>query len=190
MARYRDQLKRTRPGPAQAAIKQRAMRVLKQKRMYEQQRDSLYNQSFNLEQVSFATQNIKDTQATVASMKEASKQIKAEYKKCDITEIENLQDEMADMLDLTNEIQETLGQTFGVPDDIDEEELMGELDALEDEILNDETEAGGVPSYLTEASEMPDDALSLPEAPGGTPAVAVDGIAADPLAESAKREEA
>ena len=60
LSRFRDQLKRVK-GPAQAAIKQRALRVLKQKRMYEQQRDQLYNQSFNLEQVSFATQNIKDT---------------------------------------------------------------------------------------------------------------------------------
>lgn len=182
LSRFRDQLKRVK-GPAQAAIKQRALRVLKQKRMYEQQRDQLYNQSFNLEQVAFATQNIKDTQATVASMKSAAKEIKKEYKKVDINEIENLNDEMADMLDLTNEIQETLGQTFGVPDDIDEEELMGELDALEDEMLNEEVEEGAAPSYLTEEVEA--DALSLPSAPDGAPAVSD-----DPLAAPANREEA
>lgn len=33
LARYREQLKKTRPGPAQEAVKARAMRVLKQKRM-------------------------------------------------------------------------------------------------------------------------------------------------------------
>jgi len=182
LARFRDQLKKTKSGPAQAAIKQRALRVLKQKRMYEQQRDQLYNQSFNLEQVSFATQNIKDTQATVASMRSAAKEIKQEYKKVDINEIENLNDEMADMLDLTNEIQETLGQTFGVPDDIDEEELMGELDALEDEMLNEEVEEGAAPSYLTE--EVDADALSLPSAPDGAPE------AEEQLAAPASREEA
>jgi len=31
--RYKEQIKKTRPGPAQEAIKARAMRVLKQKRM-------------------------------------------------------------------------------------------------------------------------------------------------------------
>lgn len=33
LARYKEQLKKTRPGPAQDAVKSRAMRVLKQKRM-------------------------------------------------------------------------------------------------------------------------------------------------------------
>lgn len=31
--RYREQIKKTRPGPAQEAIKARAMRILKQKKM-------------------------------------------------------------------------------------------------------------------------------------------------------------
>jgi len=38
---YKNQIKATRPGPAQNRIKQRAMQVLKQKRMYEQQRDQV-----------------------------------------------------------------------------------------------------------------------------------------------------
>ena len=33
LARYRDQIRKARPGPAQEAVKQRAMRVLKQKKM-------------------------------------------------------------------------------------------------------------------------------------------------------------
>lgn len=38
-------------GPALNAIKQRAMQTLKRKKMYEQQRDNLTAQSFNIEQV-------------------------------------------------------------------------------------------------------------------------------------------
>lgn len=34
LSRYKEQIKKTRPGPAQDAVKARAMRVLKQKRMY------------------------------------------------------------------------------------------------------------------------------------------------------------
>ena len=34
LCRYKEQIKKTRPGPAQEAVKARAMRVLKQKRMY------------------------------------------------------------------------------------------------------------------------------------------------------------
>jgi charged multivesicular body protein 5 len=35
-----------------------------------------------------------------------------------------MQDEMMDLMDLSNEIQETLGRNYDVPDDNHEEELM------------------------------------------------------------------
>ena len=49
-----------------------------------------------------------------------------------------------------NELQDVMGQSFGVPDDIDEDDLMGELDALEDELAQEAENptASGVPSYL------------------------------------------
>lgn len=51
--------------------------------------------------------------------------------------------------DMHQEIQDVLGQNFGIPDDIDEDELMEELDALEDDLTADtEANADGVPSYL------------------------------------------
>lgn len=52
--------------------------------------------------------------------------------------------------DMHNELQDVMGQSFGVPDDIDESELMGELDALEDELAMEaeHPSASGVPSYL------------------------------------------
>lgn len=42
-------------------------RILKQKRMYENQRDQLAQQSFNMEQSNFAIQGIKDTQVSFVS---------------------------------------------------------------------------------------------------------------------------
>lgn len=50
----------------QNAIKQKALRVLKQRKMYESQRENLTNQSFNMEQTNFATQMLKDTKVTVS----------------------------------------------------------------------------------------------------------------------------
>lgn len=50
-----------------------------------------------------------------------------------------------------NDIQDVLGQNYGVPDDVDEDELLGELDALEADMAfeAEETAAqGAVPSYL------------------------------------------
>ncbi|XP_031384262.1 vacuolar protein sorting-associated protein 60.2-like isoform X2 [Punica granatum] len=64
LTRYKEQIKRTRPGPAREAIKARALRALKQKRIYEGQRDVLSSQSFNLDQVASAAEEIKDAQQT------------------------------------------------------------------------------------------------------------------------------
>ncbi|KAF5470166.1 vacuolar protein sorting-associated protein 60.2-like [Juglans microcarpa x Juglans regia] len=165
--RYKEQIKRTRPGPAQEAVKARAMRVLKQKRMYEGQRDMLYNQTFNLDQVAFASEGIKDAQQTMSALKSANQELKGMMKSVKIQDIDNMQDEMMDLMDVSNEIQETLGRSYSVPDDIDEEELMGELDALEAD-MGMETESDGVPSYLQPDKEPDlDSELNLPSAPSG-----------------------
>jgi hypothetical protein len=52
------------------------------------------------------------------------------------------------MADLTNEINQMMGQScYAIPDDVDEDELMGELDALEDDFAAEEAMGSG-PSYL------------------------------------------
>uniref|UniRef100_A0A0D6QXA0 Charged multivesicular body protein 5 n=1 Tax=Araucaria cunninghamii TaxID=56994 RepID=A0A0D6QXA0_ARACU len=167
LARYKEQIKKTRPGPAQEAVKSRAMRILKQKRMYEGQRDMLYNQTFNLDQVAFAAEGIKDAQQTVSAMKAANKELKGSLKTMKIDDIDNMQDEMMELMDVSSEIQESLGRSYSVPDDIDEEELMGELDALEAD-MGSETTADSMPSYLQPDKDSDLDAeLHLPSAPSG-----------------------
>lgn len=169
LARYREQIKRTRPGPAQEALKARAMRVLRQKKMYLGQRDQLYNQSFNLEQVAFASEGIKDAQQTVAALKGAHKDLKGQMKSMKIEDIDRVQDDMMDVIDYSSEIQDSLGRSYGVPDDIDEEDLMGELDALESDMGSELESGDAVPSYLQpEPAEAHGDAdLQLPAAPSG-----------------------
>lgn len=54
---------------AQKMVKQRALRVLKQKKQYENQLMNLQQQSFNMEQQNYALQSLKDTKDTVSAMK-------------------------------------------------------------------------------------------------------------------------
>ena len=72
--------------------------VLKQKRLYEGQRDQLYNQQFNLEQTTFVMESAKDTVNTVQALKATSKDMRQAFKskELDISSIEKLQDELAD----------------------------------------------------------------------------------------------
>merc|ERR1712127_1109116 len=166
LVKYREQMQKAR-GPAKEHLKQRAMKVLQQKRMYENQRDQLYNQQFNLDQVAFTTQNLKDTTVQVQAMTAANKEIQRQFKtnkNLDISAIEKMQDEMQDLIEDSNYIQEALSANHAMPDDIDEDELLGELDALELD-LQTETEAGGaVPSYLVDD----DTEEALPSAPTAT----------------------
>merc|ERR1719400_2940839 len=57
------------------------------------------------------------------------KEMKKEYKNVNIDQIEDMQDELSDMMEDANEIQESLGRSYGMPD-VDEDELEAELDAL------------------------------------------------------------
>jgi len=161
LAKHRDLIRRARPGPSLEAAKRRALTVLKQKRLYESQREQLYNQQFNVEQISFAAQSAKDTAVQVSAMQASAKELKAQFKSkaFDVDKIDALNDEMADLMDQSKEIQDVLGRSYDVPEDIDEEELMGELDALE-EMLGEEELDEEVPSYLRDEA--------LPDAPDGT----------------------
>ena len=51
LVKYKNQMKTMRNGPGKNAVKQKAMRVLKQRKMYENQREQISSQSFNMDQV-------------------------------------------------------------------------------------------------------------------------------------------
>lgn len=167
LLKYKNQMKKMRNGPAKNAVKQKAMMVLKQKKRYESQRDNMMQQSFNMEQTNYSIQTMKDTQSTVTAMKTGLKQMKKEHKKIDIDKIEDLQDEMEDMLELADEVQETLGRSYGMPE-LDDADLDAELDALGDDMFEDEG--------------LLDDAVSAPSAPQGEigePSSTHEGVAVD-----------
>jgi charged multivesicular body protein 5 len=134
LLQYKQQLAKMPEGPSKSRVKQRALKILQQKRMYESQMDSVYAQQFNIDQVGFAKETAAATVETVGAMKSAHKELKKQYKNIKIEDVERLQDDMADVFDDANEINEALGRAYGVPEDVDETELDAELGALEMEM--------------------------------------------------------
>ncbi|KAM3860668.1 charged multivesicular body protein 5 [Diretmus argenteus] len=169
LVKYKDQMKKMRDGPSKNMVKQKAMRVLKQKRMYEGQRDNLMQQSFNMEQTNYTIQSLKDTKTTVDAMKVGAKEMKKAYKNVKIDDIENLQDQLEDMMEDANEVQEAMSRSYGTPE-IDDDDLEAELDALGDELLLDEDS-----SYLDEASSAP----AIPEGLPSDKTTTRDGVLVD-----------
>ena len=56
--------------------------------MYESQLAQLVQQTFNMESAALATENLRNTMATVNAMQQANKEMKKQYGKIDIDKIE------------------------------------------------------------------------------------------------------
>jgi len=180
LARYTEQMKKMKPGPAKQSVQKRALTLLKQKKMYEAQKEKTMNQQFNAEQIMFAQSTLKETHDTVSAMKDANKAMKKDFKKLNINQIEDMQDDMSDLLEQAEEIQSALGRSYAT-DDIDEADLEAELAAMEDDpslFFSSEGDTSGTADYLdlpasssqpvesTEALSLPDSAPAAAQATG------------------------
>lgn len=151
LSAYQQKMSKMRDGPGKNAMKQKALKVLKQRKQIEAQKDQLQSQSWNMQQAQMTTENLKNVMVTVDVMKQTNKDLKKQYGKINIDKIEDLQDEMADLLDISAEIQETMSRNYNVPDDVSESELDAELEALGEELEFEAAEGDAVPSYLEES---------------------------------------
>jgi charged multivesicular body protein 5 len=159
LAGYKKQIKSTNSPAVKQQVKKRAIQVLKRKKMYEQQRDQLGAQQFNIDQQAFALEGMQETSEMVKTLKASAKQMKQEYKKINIDKIEDLQDDLADLMVDAEEVQEVMSREYGTPLDIDEADLDAELEGLDDfdfeeDDVAESSAADAVPDYL-KPSAMP-----------------------------------
>lgn len=152
------------PGPGKNALRAKALKILQRRKQYEAQRSQLEQQSWNMEQADMMTSSLKNVMTTVDAMKTTNKTLKQQYGKIDIDKIERMQDEMADLLEVGNEIQESLGRAYDVPEEVDEAELDAELEALGEEMEFEGLgqQEGEMPSFMRD--EVPTFVDEPPEA--------------------------
>eukprot|EP00356_Strombidium_inclinatum_P002560 CAMPEP_0170478692 /NCGR_PEP_ID=MMETSP0208-20121228/183_1 /TAXON_ID=197538 /ORGANISM="Strombidium inclinatum, Strain S3" /LENGTH=223 /DNA_ID=CAMNT_0010750989 /DNA_START=23 /DNA_END=694 /DNA_ORIENTATION=+ len=144
-------------GMRKKTLQQKALHILKRRKMYDNQLGHLQNQQFNVDQVAFANESIQDTLNTVSAMKEAAKVQKAQMDKFDMDQVEDMMDDMADLMADQEDIQEMMGRNFGV--DYDEADLMDELNELDEEIIGEQLNEGlGLPSYIPQNQNVNKDA--------------------------------
>lgn len=152
-----------RDGPGKTALKQKALKILQRRKMYEGQRDQLQQQSWNMEQASMMTDNLKNVMTTVDAMKSTNKTLRQQYGKIDIDKIERMQDEMQDLMEMGNDIQESMSRSYDVPEDVDEAELDAELEALGEEVeFESSLGVGETPGFMVD--EVPQFIDEPPEA--------------------------
>ena len=146
-----------REGPGKTALKQKALKILQRRKMYESQRDQLRQQSWNMEQAGMMQDNLKNVMTTVDAMKTTNKSLRQQYGKINIDKIDRLQDEMAELMDIGNDIQESISRSYDVPEDVDEAELDAELEALGEEVeLEAIGEESSVPGFMMDEVRPPE----------------------------------
>lgn len=150
-------MSKMRDGPGKMAIRQKALKVLQQRKRYEGQRDQLSQQSWNMEQAGMMQDNLRNVMTTVDAMKTTTKSLKQQYGKVDIDQIERMQDEMQDLMDMGNEIQDSISRAYDVPEDVDEADLDAELEALGEEAMFEQAMGGeeSVPSFMQDEVAPP-----------------------------------
>jgi len=176
LARYTEQMKKMKPGPAKQSVQKRALAILKQKKMYESQKEKTMAQQFNVDQIMFAQETLKETAGTVSAMKDANKAMKKQFKSISIDQVDDMQDDMADLLEQAEEIQSALGRSYNT-DDVDEADLEAELAAMEDDpslFLSSASDGAGVADYL----DLPATSSEPVEAAGDSSEVAAAPTAA------------
>ncbi|KAA1076364.1 low affinity potassium transporter [Puccinia graminis f. sp. tritici] len=100
LTRYEDSMKNLKEGPEKAAMQQKVMKVLKQKKLYDSQLSQLQQQTFDMEQAYVTTENPRNTFATVDAMKQANKEVPKQPSK-----IESITSDMEDLIEQANEVQ-------------------------------------------------------------------------------------
>lgn len=173
-------LSRLRPGtPGHSAARQKALKLLTQRKQLDAQRDQLTQQSFNMSQAQDMTANLQNVMTTVDALKTTNKTLKKQYGKVDIDKIEQLQDEMQDLMEVGREIQDSISRAYDVPEDVDEDELDAELEMLGEEMQFESAmgESEGLPGFMVPEAgdgqvpqfidEAPESTGKVKEAAGG-----------------------
>ena len=126
------QMSKMRDGPQKNNMKQKALNLLRRKKTYESQCNTISNQSFIIEQQQYTISSIKDTKQIVDGMIQGNNMLKKEIKTLDMNKMEDMFDDMSEMMQDTIEIQEIMNRSYGVPNDFDEADLEAELEGLGD----------------------------------------------------------
>lgn len=161
---------------AKAGDRRAAMMALKKKKTYEQQQENLANQQFNLSNQVQMIESAQMMKAQVDALRLGKEQMVSLQNEINVDQVDDLMDELRDAADDMEDINAAMQQPFGAGLDIDEDELGAELDALEEDLLDERLVSLDQPAGPLPAAP---DATVVPAAPAPAPAAAADDEAAE-----------
>jgi hypothetical protein len=160
-------LAKARTPAAQAPLKSKALAVLRRRNMYAAQREQMTQRAFNIEQTAFAVDSMKEAKEHVAAMKASTAALKEGTAAFDLSEVEDLADDMADMMAEVGDVNEILSRPMDTYETVDEADLDAALAGLDDDLGVGDAVADGVGVGAGAAA-----AAAAAPAPAPAPAVA------------------
>ncbi|CAL5227368.1 g10318 [Coccomyxa viridis] len=125
-------------GYSKAQNKRAALMALKKKKMYETQLEQCENNILRVNEQQMMLENQRTTVETVSALRDAAHASKYTMSEMKITDVDQVLDEINEQTDQMQQIQDAMAQPIGPAADVDEDELMGELENLESEQLDDQ----------------------------------------------------
>ncbi|CAL8072898.1 unnamed protein product [Orchesella dallaii] len=137
------QMRNSVSGVSKRSLQEKARGILMRKKRFELQAEQLRDKSFNMDSLAMTITAAEDASTIATVMQKGAKQLKKQLKKIDVDAIEQTQDELADLIELTDDVQSAISKNYDIPEDIDDDELNSQLELLGDEIVADND-----PSYI------------------------------------------
>ncbi|GMI19365.1 hypothetical protein TrCOL_g7637 [Triparma columacea] len=141
-----------------AKDKKGALFAMKRKKMYESEIEKIMGSKMTLETQIMSLESSVQNMETFRAMKAGKDAMASVRKNVDVDNVDEMMDDIREEMDTANEISEAIGRPVD-GDTYDEDELLGELNMLEEEDLEDQ--------LLTPAVAAPAPKLNLPDAPIG-----------------------
>ncbi|CAD7702079.1 unnamed protein product [Ostreobium quekettii] len=170
---------------SQQKKKSQALTALKKKKMYEAQLEQTNNLILRLNEQKLMLEGQSTTADVLKSMHTAATAAKQTMQELDINDVDDLVSKIQDQNDEMAQVQEALAQPTGMMNELDDDELLGELDGLEAELLDEELMA---PAHVP-AAQAPAAEASTSEYAAGLPAAPVGAAAAPAKATNQVEEE-
>ncbi|CAI2343709.1 unnamed protein product [Caenorhabditis sp. 36 PRJEB53466] len=152
--------------------KRMALQALNRKRQFEKQLNHIDGVLNTIEFQREALENASTNAEVLNVMGQASKALKTAHNNMDIDQVHDLMEDIAEQQEVANEIAEAISNPVGFHTGVDEDDLMAELEALEQEEL-DKQLLDANPAPIANLPDAPSIALpSLPARPARVPAAA------------------
>ncbi|OAF70178.1 Charged multivesicular body protein 5 [Intoshia linei] len=126
---------RLRPGPAKKAKQQRLLHLLKHRKKYEANMSKQWSMIDNMDQNVQMLEDVKATHEMINLQKEVVKTYKKQTKSINIDKLHDMNDDLIDIREDHEEIQEIIAGP-DVDDMYNEDELLDELEALDEDDMN------------------------------------------------------